>query len=468
MVRFRLVSPREVAARLNVRARREPEAVTAHLVAHPTQWRALVGANPHDAADILEELGEEHAPELLALVDPEEAGPLLEELRTDLAVEILERLGPSETALILEAMASHDAADLLMGMGPEDREPFLAALDVVDKDTADGIRSLLRYPPESAGGLMTTDFAALPEGITAGEALEVIRRIHEEIQELAYVYVVDELDRLTGVISFRDLAFRRPGVGLEEVMVHHPIAVHALADRAEVAELSQRYNLKAVPVVDQRRRLLGVVPTDAVFSAIHHEASEDFAAAFGAGAEESVYSAVPASIRARFPWLVLNLGLAFIVSIAMLQYESVLVRNPVLVVLLPVVALLGGNAGAQSLAVTIRGLAGVGIPRTEVWGIVGRQAAIGAGNGILVGAAAGAVATFYVATIGAGQALGIGLVVAVAGFANLAVATVAGTAIPLTFRAMGRDPALASNIFLTLVTDLVGFAGFLAVAGALL
>lgn len=465
MVRLRLVSPREAAARLKGRAQKEPDAVAAHLRANPKEWQALVDADPHDAADIIEELGEERAPELLDLISPAEAAPLLEEMRDDLAVELLEALGPEAVAPLLEAMGAHEAADLLIVMDPEDRDQFLEAIDAAEREE---IRRLLSYPPDSAGGLMVTEFAALPEGLTAGEALEAIRRINEEIEELAYVYVVDDLGRLTGVISFRDLVFRRPGVGLDEVMIHHPVAVNPLTDREDVAELAQRYNLTALPVVDQRRRLVGVVPAEAVFETIQSEASEDFAAAVGAGAEETVYSSVPGSIRARFPWLLLNLALALVVTVSMQPFEDVLRIVPILAVLLPVVALLGGNAGAQSLAVTIRALATDDVPRTEVAGILGRQALIGIGNGIGVGLSAGAVAGTYVALVGESDAIRIGLVVAIAAFVNIVVATTAGAAIPLLFRALGLDPALASNIFLTIITDLVGFAGFLAVATLML
>jgi magnesium transporter len=465
VVRLRLVSPREAAARLKGRARREPDAVAAHLRANPAEWQALVDADPHDAADIVEELGEDRAPELIGLIDPADAGPLLEEMRDDLAVDLMLEMGPATVASILEAMSADEAADLLIAMDEDDRDEFLGSLD---SEVGENIRSLLRYPTDSAGGLMTTEYAALPAGMTAGEALEAIRNIHEELESLPYVYVVDDLGRLSGVISFRDLVFRRPGVGLDEVMIPHPIAVNPLTDREDVAELAQRYNLTALPVVDQRRRLIGVVPTDAVFESIQSEASEDFAAAMGAGAEETVYSPIPASVRSRFPWLLLNLVLAFIVTLTMTQFEEILISVPILAVLLPIVALLGGNAGAQSLAVTIRALSTDDVPRTEIAGILGRQALIGLANGLMVGTAAGVTSGLYIGVIGEGDAVGIGVVVAIAAVTNLVVATASGAAIPLTLRALGLDPALGSNILLTLITDLVGFAGFLAVATLLL
>ncbi|NND84004.1 MAG: magnesium transporter, partial [Acidimicrobiia bacterium] len=414
----------------------------------------------------LEELGTEMAVPILGLVSAEQAAPVLEEVRDDFAVDVLEQLPRARSASILEAMAADEAADLIIWFDDDERDALFAEMD---DEAATAIRSLLRYPADTAGGLMTTDFAALPMGMSAGEAIEAIRRLHEDLEDLTYVYVVDEERRLRGVISFRDLVFRRPGVGLDEAMVEDPESVRPMADREEVAELATRYNLFALPVTDQAGRLVGVVQTDAVYEVLQEEASEDFATSVGAGAEETVYTDIRVSVRQRSPWLLLNLGLALVVSIAVAGFEEILAMAPILAVLMPVVALLGGNAGAQSLAVTIRALASDDVPRTETLGILGRQAGVGLVNGVLIGAAAALVAGVFASVAGIPESpVTIGIIVGIAALANLAIATAAGSAIPLTFRALGRDPALASNIFLTLITDLVGFAGFLGVASLLL
>lgn len=466
MVRFRLSSPRQAAGNLRSRAATDPKTVAAYLKTNLQEWFALVEAEPADAADVLEELGDEIAVGIFNLLSIERAAPLLEEARDDFAVDILEQLPTTRAGQILTAMPADEAADLVIHLDDDLRADLFAGMP---EDAVTEIRSLLRYPADTAGGLMTTDFAALPMGMTAGEAIEAIRRLHEDLEDLTYVYVVDDADRLQGVISFRDLVFRRPGVGLDEAMVANPVTVRPMADREEVAELSTRYNLFAIPVVDQRGRLVGVVTTDAVYEVLQEEASEDFATSVGAGAEETVYTAVRHSVRQRSPWLLLNLGLALVVSIAVSQFEAILTRAPILAILMPIVALLGGNAGAQSLAVTIRGLASDDIPRAETRGILARQGSVGLMNGALVGTAAGIVAGLFALFTSASEPhLTVGIVVGVAALVNLVVATAAGAAIPLTFRALGLDPALASNIFLTLITDLVGFAGFLGVATLLL
>lgn len=466
MVRFRLSSPRQAAGNLRSRAATDPKTVAAYLKTNLQEWFALVEAEPADAADVLEELGDEIAVGIFNLLSIERAAPLLEEARDDFAVDILEQLPTTRAGQILTAMPADEAADLVIHLDDDLRSDLFAGMP---EEAVTEIRSLLRYPADTAGGLMTTDFAALPMGMTAGEAIEAIRRLHEDLEDLTYVYVVDDTGRLQGVISFRDLVFRRPGVGLDEAMVADPVTVRPMADREEVAELSTRYNLFAIPVVDQRGRLVGVVTTDAVYEVLQEEASEDFAMSVGAGAEETVYTDVRHSVRQRSPWLLLNLGLALVVSIAVSQFEAILTRAPILAILMPIVALLGGNAGAQSLAVTIRGLASDDIPRAETRGILARQGSVGLMNGALVGTAAGIVAGLFALFTGASEPhLTVGIVVGVAALVNLVVATAAGAAIPLTFRALGLDPALASNIFLTLITDLVGFAGFLGVATLLL
>lgn len=455
-MRLRLRRPRELATALRDRARREPRDVEDYLAQNRPEWRALAEADPGDAADILEYLGDDAAVELIADLRPEEAAGIIDDIRDDLVVDVLEQLSAEEAAGILDAMPVDDAADALGTLDDELQERLLDAMD-----NATPVRQLLTYPPDSAGGLMTTRVATLPIGITAGEAIEVVRRLHEELEDLLYVYVVEDDSRLMGVLSFRDLVFNRPGAGIDEVMVARPVTVTPETDREAVAELAERYNLFAIPVVDDSGRLLGAVETEAVIESIRQEASEDFAAAVGAGAEETVYTDVLTSLRNRTPWMLVNLILGLLVALALERNTDVLREFDELGALMPIVALLGGNAGAQSLAVIIRALATDDVPRNEVPGIVGRQATIGLVNGLLLGMLSGGIGVLF-------GSVEFGFLMFVAATANVLIATVAGTVIPLTFRALGRDPALASNIFLTLISDLVGFGGFLAVATVLL
>ena len=459
-MRFQLLRPRELAQRLRSAARLQPESVEEYLDAHTEEWEALATADPHDAADILEELDIDAAGDLIANLDPIPAGNVLDEMRADLGASVLGVLPGELVGDVVAAMDADMAADLIGELDSAKRQQLLERLDPA---IAAEITALLLHAPDSAGGLMTTDVAALQVGITAGEAIERLRQLHEDIEDLSYVYVTDHRRHLVGVVSFRDLVFARPGAGLEDTMVQRPIAVRPDTDREEVAELAQRYGLFGVPVIDHSGVLVGMVPHEAVIEAVQAEASEDFAAAMGAGPEETVFTPILQSVAMRLPWMVVNLGMAVIVALVIERQTAVIDDvGPVIAALMPVVALIGGNAGAQSLAVVIRGLALNDVAPSRVPTVIGKQLAVGAINAVPIGLLAAVVGMLF------GGSPQFGLTMGIATVANLTMGTLAGTGIPLLLRRMGLDPALASNIFLTLITDIIGFGGFLVVASILL
>jgi magnesium transporter len=466
-MKLRLRSPRQLARQLLAVARRDHDRVADYLDANPEEWEALAAAIPGDAADILEQLDETDAVQLLSELPPAEAAEILEEIAPELAAELIEQFPLKELAAALNEMPSEAAADLIGELDEEVTEELLAAMS----DEAEGdVRDLLSYPPDTAGGLMTTEIASLPLGLTTGEAIERIRQLHEEYEDLSYVYVVDDEGRLEGVISFRDLVFRRPGAPLADVMVPDPVAVTTLTDREEVAQLAQRYHLFGIPVVEDGR-LVGMVTTEAVIEAVQDEATEDFAAAVGAGIAETVYTAVTASFRMRMPWLALNLVLAMVVAFVIETQTGIISREPVLAALMPVIALLGGNGGNQSLAVMIRSLASDDVPPAQVPRILGRQTEVGMLNGLALGVLSFGLSWVLIDSgiFESGSDPGkVAVVVAVSAFVVLVVGSVAGSWIPVALRRLGLDPALASSIFLTLLTDVVGFGGFLLMAAALL
>jgi magnesium transporter len=446
-------------------ARRSPDVAEAYLDANQAEWEALVEDHPHDAADILEALDEEGAADLL-LTNLELAGvgDVLDEMRPESAADVLEEIDPEMAADFIEAMEPDQAADLLAALEDETREAVLANLDA---DAASEIVQLLEYPSDSAGGMMTTDIASLPSGLSAGESIEALRRLHDELgSNLSYVYVVDNDQRLLGVVSFRDLVFARPGDALDEVMVGDPVNVHVLTDREEVTELIQRYHLLAIPVVDDARRLIGMVRFDEAMEAAQAEATEDITQMVGAGAEEGPLTPVRISVRRRLPWIVVNLAIGLLIAFAIDPFRETIEREPILAILMPMVALLGGNSGAQSLAVIIRAMAVGELPRGRAVRAVRREFTIGVVNGVVIALLAGSAAT-VVARI-ADAPSEIGFVVALAVFVAMLCAGLAGAGIPVVMRRLGLDPALASNIFLTTITDLIGFGGFLLTATALL
>lgn len=467
-MKLRLQSPRELATRLRLLARRSPEEVEEYLDSHYEEWEALAEADPHDAADILEELGEEAATDLIANLDPDDAADVLEEMQDDLAADILEELDPEDAADLLEEMPADEAVDIIHRLDPDAQHRLVEKLEPFFTDE---VRQLLDYPEDTAGGHMTSSFASLPVGITAGEAIERIRQMNEELEDLSYVYIVGDDRVLLGVLSFRELVFKRPGVGLGDVMIENPVAVTPWTDREEAAELAQRYHLYSLPVVDERGRLLGRLPNEEIMEAIQLEASEDFALATGAGAHETVFTPVLGSVRMRLPWLSLNLLLALIVTFVIERQTGIIQDEPILAALMPVIALLGGNGGFQSLAVVIRALATDDVPGTQVLPVLRRQLTIGVMNGAILAVIAGALAVLLIETgvfDSGSSTISVALAVSIAALGNVTIAGLAGGGIPLLLRKLGFDPAQSSSIFLTLITDIVGFGGFLAVAALLL
>ena len=457
---MRLLRPREFAQRLRGAARVQPESVEEYLQSHPGEWRALAAADPHDAADILEELDPEAATALLIGLERASAAGLLDEMRPDRGASLLGGVDEGQAAEIIGTMDADMAADLLGELDSEQREGLLALLE---SEVARELNALLQHAPDSAGGLMITDVAVISSGITTGEAIERLRQLHDRIEDLSYVYVVDHRRHLMGVVSFRDLVFARPGVALDDTMTRRPITVRPDTDREEVAELATRYGLFGLPVVDHAGVLIGMVTHEAVVEAVQAEATEDFAAAMGAGPEETVFTPILRSVMMRLPWMVVNLVMALFVALV-IERQSQVIDNvgPILAALMPMVALVGGNAGAQSLAVVIRGLATNDVAPSRVTGVVLRQLAVGASNAVPIGLLAMIIGTVL------GGELRFGLTMGLATVANLTIGALAGTSIPLFLRRLGFDPALASNIFLTLITDIVGFGGFLLVASLLL
>lgn len=469
-MRIRIPRPRQFGSTIRELARRHPDEAEAYLDTHQDAWEELAERNPHDAADILEALDEEGAADLLVDLDADDAGDVLDEMRPEAAADVLEELEPEAAAQLVGEMDADQAADVIGVLDAGKRTAILAALD---PDTATEVSKLLVYAADTAGGMMTTDYAALPVGLTAGEAIEALRRMHAELgSNLLYVYVVDESGRLLGVVSFRDLVFARPGVGLDEVMEPHVVSVRTDTDREQVAELLQRYRLIAIPVIDVDQRLAGMVKFTEAIEAIQAEAGEDIAVMVGAGEEETVFTPVRVSVRRRLPWITFNLAAGIVIAGVISRFEGTLTTYAILAAYMPIVALVAGNSGAQSLAVIIRSMAVGELPSGRSWRAVRREALIGFIDGLVISTLAAVVAALTIDVFqDAGTSvapLEMAVIVFISVWIAFIVAGFVGAGIPVVLRKLGQDPALASNIFLTMTVDTVGFGGFLITATLLL
>jgi magnesium transporter len=470
-MKFRLPHPSRVATTLRELARRRPDEAEEYLDTHQAEWEHLAESDPHNAADILEALAEEGAADLLTDLSVDDAGDVLDEMVPQAAADVLEELRPAEAAALVAEMEPDQAADVIGALEPEERTAVLAALD---PETALEVENLLIYEADTAGGMMTTDVASLPAGMTAGEAIETLRKLYEALGSiLSYVYVTDDAGRLVGVVSFRELVFARPSQGLDEAMMSDPVTVTPATDRAEVAELIHRYHLLAIPVVDDRQHLVGIVKFGEAIEAIQAEAGEDLAVMFGAGDEESVFTPVLRSVRFRLPWNMFNLLAGFVTVFVIARFEGTLASYAILAAFMPLVAGLSGNSGAQAVAVTIRSIAVGQLPPGREMRAVRRELGIGLVRGVIIatmGALLAAAAVVLLDPSASGNVsparmAGIIFISMMVGFVTAAIA---GSSIPLILRRLGLDPAMASNIFLTMITDAVGFGVFLLTATLLL
>lgn len=472
-MKIRIPRPAHLGTALRDLARTKPVEAEQYLDSHQETWEQIAGGDPHEAADILEALDEEGAADLLQDLELGDAGDVLDQMHPKAAADVIEELDPDDAAQLISEMDTDQAVDLIGALDPDERAAVLQALD---PSTAADVSSLLSYPADTAGGMMTTDLAALPAGMTSGEAIESLRRLHDELgSNLRYVYVVDEGHRLIGVVPFRELVFARPHTGLEEIMQSNVAMVRTDTDREDVAELIQKYTLIAIPVVDNSGRLVGMVKVAEVMEAIQAEAGEDMAIMFGAGQQESVFTPVRESIRRRLPWNLFNLVAGFLTVLVVAQFQDTLARYALLAAFMPLVAGLSGNSGAQAIAVTIRSLAVNELPPGREARAVRRELIIGLFRGAIIATVGAALVAATVAIFGTSNAQGLSptpqemaVIIWISMMVGAITAALAGASIPLLLRRLKQDPAMASNIFLTMVTDAVGFGSFLLVATILL
>ncbi len=439
-------------------ARSEPAQALIYLENNKDLWVQIAETDPFDSADTLEEFDPSEAGKLITSLPIETSVKIFESLRPRAIIEIVEVLKDSYVEEIFKQMDTEDVVDVFERSTEDETEEIL---EILDKSTKLNINKRLAYPENSVGRQMSEEVAKISTGLKVKDALKELKALHDNVEDLIYVYSVDSEGKLTGVISFREIVFADENELIKNVMIQNPISVNPSSDQEEAAILIKQYELLALPVVDKSNKLIGQTTVNTALDVIQTEIAEDFSQSFGAGAEETIFTPIQKSIRLRLPWIAINMGLAFIVSLLISQFEETIASDILLAALMPVVALVGGNSGAQSLAIVIRALARNDVSDARIFEVIGKQTFIGIINGIFVGVLSFLILSF----IGLNDyslALSIGV------FGNIFIGNLFGSSIPLMLKKIGFDPALASNIFLTLITDIAGFAGFLGIALLLL
>ena len=419
--------------------------------------KLLESLRPPDQADLFEELSPETQDQLLPRLNPEDSADILEELVDEDAAEVAARLNPEELARILSKMESDEAADLLGDIAPDQ-----AAEALLTTDDAEEIRPLLKHEDSTAGGLMTSIDVLLHRDITAAEAIAHLRTVSPDSETLYYLYVVDNDMRLVGGVSLRQLVLALPDTRISDLMDPEVIHTDAATDKEDVARMMTRYDLISMPVVDDTGHLLGVITHDDLVDVLEAEATEDIYRLGGLPQDQVAGATVPSALRNRLPWLVLNLGTAMASALVLSLFQNTIAQAAVLAAFFPIVAGVSGSAGTQTLTVIVRGLAlGEILPSKGLRELL-RELLIGVANGIVIGLLVTVIALVWK------KAPVLGVIVGAATLLNMICAGIAGVLVPLGINRLKIDPALASPVLVTTVTDLLGYLIYLGLATLIL
>ena len=410
--------------------------------------------HPADIADLFELLDEDDRPLLAAAISDLMGGEVLAELNDHVRELLVEALPAGTVADLAEQMETDDAVALIEDLDEDDQAAVLAAMEPEERAA---IESALAYPEESAGRLMSRDFIAVPEHLSVGDLIDYLRENPDLSSEFWEIFIVDVHHHPLGTCKLSWVLRTPRSVALTDVMKRDQTLIPVTMDQEEVALRFQKYALISAAVVDESGRLVGQITVDDVVHVIQEEAGEDVLLLSGAG-EGDINEPIRESYVARVRWLVANLLTACVASIVIANFEGTISKMVALATLMPIVAGLGGNAGTQTLAVTVRALATNQLVATNAWRAVRRELAIALLNGGTIAVVIGvAVSLIFSNPL-------LGGVIALAMLANIVIAGLAGVLVPLTLEKLNADPAIASSIFVTMTTDSMGFLVFLGLA----
>ncbi|WP_051469556.1 magnesium transporter [Chelativorans sp. J32] len=403
---------------------------------------------------LLEALLPEQRRALVQLMGNEFDFTALTEVDDAIRHDIVESLPNAQIAQAVQQLDSDDAVYILEDLDPEDQDEILAQLPFTERVR---LRRSLSYPEETAGRRMQTEFVAVPPFWTVGQTIDYMREDQNLPDSFAQIFVIDPTFRLVGAVDLDRILRTKRSVKIEEIMRETRHAIPATMDQEEAARIFEQYDLLSAAVVDENERLVGVLTIDDVVDVITQEAEEDLLRMGGVGDEE-LSDSVLAAGRSRVPWLMVNLVTAFLAASVISLFDATIEQVVALAVLMPIVAGMGGNAGSQTMTVTVRALATGDIDIYNAGRVIRREMGVGLLNGVVFATLIGLVAGIWF------QNGDIGGIIAAAMIINMFVAALAGILIPLLLDRVGADPAVASSVFVTAITDVVGFLAFLGLA----
>lgn len=425
--------------------------------------------HPADLAEILEELEDSERISIIETLDEDVAAETIAEADSETQLQIIEQLDTETASEIIEEMDPDEAADLLQDM---DQDRAREILDHMDLDEASDVRKLLEHDEYTAGGIMTTEYAAIYEDFTVANAFSHMRLVAADIEIIYYMYVLDNNDRLKGVVSIRDLLSANPSMPVSEIMDDDIVSVKPETPQEEVATILNKYDYMAIPVVNDQQQILGVVTVDDVMDVIEEEATEDIFKLAGTSDEELTYSSPLQACRARLPWLLITLATGFVSSTIMKFFMNEFKEVMALVFFIPVVMAMGGNTGIQSSTLVIRGLALNTFASGDMFKRLLREIAAGAMMGLACGLVVGIWAEYLItsgeAASGTFSAIYLALTVGLAMMGAMTFAALFGAVVPIIFDRFKIDPAVASGPFVTSSNDIFALLIYYGVSALLL
>ena len=407
-----------------------------------------------ELGDLLEALLPEQRRALVELLGKDFDFSSLTEVDEAIRLDIVDNLPNEQIAQAVQELDSDDAVYILEDLDQEDQDEILAQLPFTERIR---LRRSLAYPEESAGRRMQTEFVAVPPFWTVGQTIDYMREDKNLPERFSQIFVIDPTFKLLGAIDLDQVLRTKRTVKVEDIMHETRHAIPATMDQEEAAREFEQYDLLSAAVVDENERLVGVLTIDDVVDVIQQEAEEDLMRMGGVGDEE-LSDTVMTTSRARLPWLTVNLATAILASLVIGLFDATIQQMVALAVLMPIVASMGGNAATQTMTVTVRALATKDIDIYNASRIIRREATVGALNGVFFAVVVGIVAGLWFADASLGQIIAVAMVI------NMMAAALAGILIPLVLDRFGVDPAIASSVFVTTVTDVVGFFAFLGLA----
>ena len=399
--------------------------------------------------------------QLLDLIDDlEQKGTLFSELDEDTFLNLSDVLEIDEIVEILEHMPTDDVADLLGQLPDEKSDTILAKMK---NEGSEEIEDLLRYQDDTAGGIMVTDYIALREETTAKEAIESLQKEHLDVEMPFYLYAIDEYGKLVGVSSLRQLVVVKPDTPLKDFMATDVFSVQTSVDQEEVAKIVARYDILAVPVVNETNQLVGIITVDDVIDIIREEATEDILKMAGVGGEEFIETqSVTRSTRIRLPWLLASCIGGIIAFYIINHFEGSLTKLAYLAAFIPIIMGMGGNIGTQTSTIVVRGLATGRLSKEETWSVVFKELSIGFILGAVYGILIGSVAQLQYNTFKVALSVGLAVV------CSMSIAALVGSLVPMGFARINVDPAVATGPFVTTAIDIVSVYFYFAIATTLL